>query len=80
MMIALLVISGIEITVTHLLVAHWSRTAAMVMFVISDVSLLYLIGLIKSLRLSPVLLLPGACGCGPDSWSTGPFPMRRSRR
>ncbi len=58
MMIALLVISGIEITVTHLLVAHWSRTAAMVMFVISDVSLLYLIGLIKSLRLSPVLLTP----------------------
>lgn len=58
MMIALLVLSGIEITVTHLLVAHWSRTAAMVMFVISDVSLLYLIGLIKSLRLSPVLLTP----------------------
>lgn len=56
MMIALLVISCIEIAVTHLLVAHWSRTAAMVMFVISDVSLLYLIGLIKSLRLSPVLL------------------------
>ena len=56
MMIALLVISCIEITVTHLLVAHWSRTAAMVMFVISDVTLLYLIGLIKSLRLSPVLL------------------------
>ena len=56
MMIALLVISCIEITVTHLLVAHWSRTTALVMFVISDVSLLYLIGLIKSLRLSPVLL------------------------
>lgn len=56
MMIALLVISCIEITVTHLLVAHWSRTAALVMFVISDVSLLYLIGLIRSLRLSPVLL------------------------
>lgn len=56
MMIALLVLSCIEIGVTHLLVAHWSRTAALVMFVISDVSLLYLIGLIKSLRLSPVLL------------------------
>lgn len=56
MMIALLVISCIEITVTHLLVSHWSRTAALVMFVISDVSLLYLIGLIRSLRLSPVLL------------------------
>ena len=56
MMIALLVMSCIEIGVTHLLVAHWSRTAALVMFVISDVSLVYLIGLIKSLRLSPVLL------------------------
>ena len=56
MMIALLLLSCIEIGVTHLLVAHWSRTAALVLFVISDVSLLYLIGLIKSLRLSPVLL------------------------
>lgn len=56
MMIALLLMSCIEIGVTHLLVAHWSRTAALVLFVISDVSLLYLIGLIKSLRLSPVLL------------------------
>ncbi|WP_322964587.1 hypothetical protein [Sphingomonas fuzhouensis] len=56
MMIALLLLSGIEIGVTHLLVAHWSRTAALVLFVLSDVSLLYLIGLIKSLRLSPILL------------------------
>jgi hypothetical protein len=62
MMIALLVISCIEITVTHLLVAHWSRTAALVMFVISDVSLLYLIGLIRSLRLSPVLLTETGVG------------------
>ncbi|WP_343529051.1 hypothetical protein [Sphingomonas sp.] len=56
MMIALLCLSCIEIGVTHLLVAHWSRTAALILFAISDVSLLYLIGLIKSLRLSPVLL------------------------
>ncbi|MET4897183.1 hypothetical protein RN629_08430 [Sphingomonadaceae bacterium jetA1] len=56
MLIALLLLSCIEIGVTHLLVAHWSRTAALILFVISDVSLLYLIGIIKSLRLAPVLL------------------------
>ncbi|WP_294235904.1 hypothetical protein [uncultured Sphingomonas sp.] len=58
MMIALLLLSCIEIGVTHLLVAHWSRTVALILFVVSDVSLLYLIGLIKSLRLAPVLLTP----------------------
>ena len=56
MMITLLVLSCIEIGVTHLLVAHWNRTLALILFVISDVSLLYLIGLIKSLRLAPILL------------------------
>ncbi|MEG3091366.1 hypothetical protein [Sphingomonas sp. PB1R3] len=56
MMITLLALSCIEIGVTHLLIAHWSRTLALVLFVVSDVSLLYLIGLIKSLRLAPVLL------------------------
>ena len=56
MMIALLILSCIEIGVTHLLVAHWSRTVALILSVVSDVSLLYLIGLIKSLRLAPVLL------------------------
>ncbi len=56
MMIALLVLSCIEIGVTHLLVAHWNRTLALILFAISDVSLVYLIGLIKSLRLAPVLL------------------------
>lgn len=56
MMIALLVLSLIEASVTHLLVAHWSRTAALILFAVSDVSVVYLIGLIKSLRLRPVLL------------------------
>lgn len=56
MMIALLSLSCVEIGVTHLLVAHWNRTLALVLFVISDVSLLYLMGLIKSLRLAPILL------------------------
>lgn len=56
MMIALLLLSCIEIGVTHLLIAHWNRTLAWILFAISDVSLLYLVGLIKSLRLAPVLL------------------------
>lgn len=56
MMIAMLLLSCIEIGVTHLLVMHWNRTLALVLFAISVVSLVYLIGLIKSLRLAPVLL------------------------
>ena len=55
---ALLILSGIEVAVYHLLVGHWNRTAALVMFVISDVGLVYLIGLIKSFRFKPVLLTP----------------------
>lgn len=55
---ALLVLSGIEIAVYHLLMAHWSRTGAIIMFVISDVGFVYLIGLIKSFRFRPVLLTP----------------------
>lgn len=54
----LLVLSGIEIAVYHLLMAHWSRTGAIIMFVISDVGFVYLIGLIKSFRFRPVLLTP----------------------
>ncbi|WP_454278926.1 hypothetical protein [Sphingomonas sp. Marseille-Q8236] len=56
MMIALLLLSCVEIGVTHLLIAHRNRTLALILFVVSDVSLLYLIGLIKSLRLAPILL------------------------
>lgn len=54
----LLILSAIEIAVYHLLVGHWSRTAAIVMFVLSDVGLIYLVGLIKSFRFRPVLLTP----------------------
>lgn len=53
---ALLVLSAIEMAVYHLLVGHWSRTAAIVMFVLSDVGFVYLLGLIKSFRFRPVLL------------------------
>ncbi|WP_085811380.1 hypothetical protein [Sphingomonas sp. TZW2008] len=55
---ALLILSAIEIAVYHLLVGHWSRTATLVMFVLSDVGFVYLVGLIKSFRFRPVLLTP----------------------
>lgn len=54
----LLILSAIEIAVYHLLVGHWSRTATLVMFVLSDVGFIYLVGLIKSFRFRPVLLTP----------------------
>ncbi|SFO41233.1 hypothetical protein SAMN05428984_4017 [Sphingomonas sp. OK281] len=54
----LLILSGIEIAVYHLLVGHWSRTATLVMFVLSDVGFVYLVGLTKSFRFRPVLLTP----------------------
>ena len=55
---ALLILSAIEMAVYHLLVGHWSRTAAIVMFVLSDLGFVYLVGLIKSFRFRPVLLTP----------------------
>lgn len=55
---ALLILSAIEIAVYHLLVGHWSRTAALVMFLVSDMGFVYLVGLIKSFRYRPVLLTP----------------------
>ncbi|PSO09713.1 MULTISPECIES: hypothetical protein [unclassified Sphingobium] len=54
----LLILSAIEIAVYHLLVGHWSRTATIIMFVLSDVGFIYLVGLIKSFRFRPVLLTP----------------------
>lgn len=55
----LLILSAIEIAVYHLLVGHWSRTATIVMFILSDMGFVYLVGLIKSFRFRPVLLTPG---------------------
>lgn len=55
---ALLILSGIEMAVYHLLLAHWTRAGAIVMFVLSDVGFVYLIGLTKSFRYRPVLLTP----------------------
>ena len=56
MMWAFLCLALIEITVVHLLVSIWSSTAAWILSILSDVSLLYLLGLISSLRRFPVFL------------------------
>ncbi len=53
---ALLILSVIEAGVYHLLLSHWSGSAALIMFVLSDVGLVYVIGLIKSFRFRPVLV------------------------
>jgi len=54
----LLVLAAIEIAVFHLLIGHWSRSMAVIMFVLSDVGFVYMVGLIKSFRFRPVLLTP----------------------
>lgn len=58
MAVTLLALQTIEVAVHHLLLAHWSAFAAYILFVLSDIGLVYLIGLIKSFRLRPVLLTP----------------------
>lgn len=58
MAVTLLVLQAIEVAIHHLLLAHWSAFAAYVLFVLSDVGLIYMIALIKSFRLRPVLLTP----------------------
>lgn len=55
---SLLALQVIEIAVYHIFVGHWSRTAALVLFVLSDVGLIYMVGLIKSFRFRPVLVTP----------------------
>lgn len=52
----LLVLSFIEIAVYHLLLSQWSPEAAFIMFILSDVGFVYLVGLIKSFRFRPVLI------------------------
>ncbi len=52
----LLILGVIEVAAYHLLLAHWSRTASLVLFVLSDLGFVYVVGLIKSLRYRPVLL------------------------
>lgn len=54
----LLILWVIEMAVYHLLLGHWSHTATVVMFLLSDVGFVYLAGLIKSFGFRPVLLTP----------------------
>jgi hypothetical protein len=54
----LLCIVSIEAFGEHILIRHWNAVAGTVLAVISDVGLIYMIGLIKSLRLCPILLTP----------------------
>lgn len=56
--VTLLTLQAIEVAIHHLLLAHWSAFAAYSLFVVSDVGLVYMIALIKSFRLRPVLLTP----------------------
>lgn len=55
---ALLALSAIEVAAYHLLIGRWSQNAAMIMFALSDVGLIYLVGLIKSFRFRPILMTP----------------------
>ena len=55
---ALLAIAVIEAGGEHILIRHWSVVAGTVLAVIGDLGLIYMIGLVKSLRLRPVLLTP----------------------
>jgi hypothetical protein len=54
----LLALSAIEVATYHLLLAHWSKAAMIAMFVLSDLGFVYLVGLIKSFRLRPILMTP----------------------
>lgn len=56
MAIALLSLSAIEVAVYHLFLGHWSRVAALAMFMVSDLGLVYLVGLVKSFRFRPILI------------------------
>lgn len=54
----MLVLCAIEVGVLHLLLAHWNASIALILFVISDLGFLYMVGLIKSFRFRPVLVTP----------------------
>lgn len=56
MAITLLSLSAIEVAVYHVFLGHWSRLAALAMFVVSDLGLVYLVGVVKSFRFRPILL------------------------
>lgn len=56
MLIVFLVLQLIELVVVHFLVSLWSEKAALVLSAISIWGVIYIVALIKSLRINPVLL------------------------
>ena len=56
MIATLLVLQLIEIGVMHLLVSHWSATAAWILFALGVWGLLFTIALMKAFRIYPVLM------------------------
>ena len=51
-----LTLQAIEIGAMHLLVGLWSATGALILSIVSLLALIYMVGLVKSFRLRPVLV------------------------
>jgi hypothetical protein len=60
MLWAFVAIALVELIVVHLLLAHWSRTAALILSALSLASILWLVSVIRSFRRLPVLITPDA--------------------
>lgn len=60
MLWAFLCLQAIELVVVHLLLVHWNPTVAWIAFALSLAGILWFVALIKSVRLYPVLVEPGA--------------------
>lgn len=53
-------LASIELLVVHLLIAHWSRTAALILSALTLGSIVWLISVIRSFRRLPVLITQDA--------------------
>jgi hypothetical protein len=60
MLWAFVAIALVELIVVHLLLAHWSHTAALILSALSLASILWLVSVIRSFRRLPVLITPDA--------------------
>jgi hypothetical protein len=60
MLWAFVALASIELVVVHLLLAHWSRTAALILSALSLATIVWLVGVIRGFRRLPVLLTPDA--------------------
>lgn len=56
MMLAFLALATVEAAVLHLLVSLWSKTATWILFAFSDFTVIYIVGLINSMRKLPLLV------------------------